>query len=182
MVKLKYSDDDRQYLQMMQDNIARMANNSSNCKNWLVTIVAGLLAISCGIQALNGWIILAVFPTITFWYLDVYYLHMERKMRNRELDFIIKAKALANDLRNDDMIALYNAALYNFSPLKKDKISSEEADLGFVETKGQFFSKSERNFYLSVIIVIIIITVILNWDCIGDFLSSLFQNCRTQNS
>ena len=44
MEKLRYSEDDRQYLQMMQDNITRMAANSSNCKSWLVTIVAAFPA------------------------------------------------------------------------------------------------------------------------------------------
>lgn len=27
-----YNEDDRQYLQMMQENISRMASNSANCK------------------------------------------------------------------------------------------------------------------------------------------------------
>lgn len=38
-----YNDDDRLYLQMMQENIARMAGNSANCKTWLVTLVAAML-------------------------------------------------------------------------------------------------------------------------------------------
>ena len=56
-----YSNDDRQYLQMMQDNITRLANNSANCKTWMVTLVAGICAIGCSISTLNGWILLAIF-------------------------------------------------------------------------------------------------------------------------
>ena len=38
-----YETQDLQYLQMMQENITRMAGNSTNAKTWLVTIVTGFL-------------------------------------------------------------------------------------------------------------------------------------------
>ena len=179
--KIVYNEDGRLYLQMMQSNISRMAANSSNCKNWLIIIVSSFFAISCGINALNGWMILAIFPTIVFWNLDVYYLHLERKMRNRELDFILKAKALADDLQNDVKIALYNAALYNFVPLTKDSLSDEENALGFVRTNDRWFSESEGTFYLWVLGAIFVITVILNWDCIYSALSWICSLCKIRN-
>ena len=40
-----YDAEDLQYLQMMQENITRMAGNSANAKTWLVTIVTGLVAV-----------------------------------------------------------------------------------------------------------------------------------------
>lgn len=42
-----YETQDLQYLQMMQENITRMAGNSANAKTWLVTIVTGFFAIGC---------------------------------------------------------------------------------------------------------------------------------------
>lgn len=36
---VNYDTQDLQYLQMMQENIARMAGNSANAKTWLVTIL-----------------------------------------------------------------------------------------------------------------------------------------------
>ena len=171
MERINYSDDDRQYLQMMQENIARMASNSSNCKGWLVTLVAGFLAVGCGIKDLNGWIILAVLPTLAFWYLDVFYLHLERKMRNRELDFIIKAKLLAEDAENNANIALYNDALYNFAPLTKENLTAEDKIHGFIKTNDRWFSESERPFYLCVLGAILVITIILNWNFICSVLS-----------
>lgn len=39
----KYDTQDLQYLQMMQENITRMAGNSANAKTWLITIVTGFL-------------------------------------------------------------------------------------------------------------------------------------------
>lgn len=151
-----YSNDDRQYLQMMQDNIARMANNSANCKTWMVTLVAGLCAIGCSISKLNGWIFLTIIPVVVFWYLDTFYLNLERKMRNRELDFIHKMK-------NDYGFDAYKNALYNFSPLTLENLSEEEKNNGFVDTSDRAFSMSIFPFYFMMIVAIIIITIVLNW-------------------
>ena len=153
-----YSDDDRQYLQLMQDNIVRMANNSANCKNWMITLSAGFLALSCSINELNGWLILAIVPVFVFWYLDTLYLEMERKMRNRELDFIIKAKSGDFDA--------YKAALYNFAPLEKKNISEDEKEQGFVLTNDRTFSKSVQPLYLCFILLIVAVEAILNFQTI----------------
>lgn len=159
-----FSNDDRQYLQMMQDNITRMANNSANCKTWMVTLVAGLCAIGCSISALNGWIIIAIIPVIVFWYLDTFYLNLERKMRNRELDFILKMK---NDYGSKE----YTDALYNFSPLSLEILSEKHTEDGFVKTSDRAFSKSIFPFYFSMIVAILIITIVLNWPFIISILS-----------
>lgn len=159
MAENLYSDDDRQYLQMMQENITRMASNSSNCKNWMVTLVAGFCAISCSIQELNGWIILAIAPVIVFWYLDTFYLHLERKMRNRQLDFIIKMRT---SYRSDE----YKKALYNFAPMKMEELTEDQKAQGFVLTNDRAFSESIKNFYMWFIGVIIAISIILNLSMI----------------
>ena len=46
---VNYEAQDLQYLQMMQENITRMAGNSANAKTWLVIIVAVFFAIGCSI-------------------------------------------------------------------------------------------------------------------------------------
>lgn len=153
-----YNDDDRQYLQMMQDNICRMANNSANCKTWMVTIVTGILAIGCKIEFLNGWICLALVPIVVFWYLDSFYLSLERKMRNRQREFI------NNFLdENHDSIA-YRKALYNF--LLEEQIADDKS-LGLKSTKNLAFSTSIYPFYLSLFFIVFAIIVILNWDFLG---------------
>ena len=159
-----YCNDDRQYLQMMQDNIARMANNSANCKTWMVTLVAGLCAIGCSISTLNGWILLAIIPVFVFWYLDTLYLNLERKMRNRELDFILKMK---NNYGSD----AYKDALYNFSPLPLENLSDEQKRNGFVDTSDRAFSKSIFPFYFMMIVAIVIFTIVLNWSFVSNFFS-----------
>ena len=73
---LNYDAQDLQYLQMMQENITRMAGNSANAKTWLVTIVTGFFAIGCSIKDLDWWLLLAIIPIIVFWYIDAYYLRL----------------------------------------------------------------------------------------------------------
>ena len=151
MREVTYNEDDRQYLQMMQGNIERMAGNSSNCKTWLVTIVAGFLAIGCGVDALNGWLFLSVMPIFVFWYLDSYYLKLERGMRNRQRYFI-------NNYRSDD---IYSKALYDFKTLEQEQ---DDKDNGYKSTEGVMWTTSEYPFYLGLFLVVLIIMAVLNWD------------------
>jgi hypothetical protein len=155
-----YNDDIRQYLQMMQDNIERMASNSANCKTWMVTILSALMAIQCTIHDLNGWLLLGLLPIVLFWYMDVYYLHLERGMRNRETEFL-------NGIRNGNMENLKDT-LYNFVPymIKKKDLTEEQIKDGLVATNDRWFTKSILPFYGMALIAVFIITVILNWTLI----------------
>lgn len=158
MRDLMYNEDDRQYLQMMQSNIERMANNSANCKAWLTTIVAGFLAIGCSVTALNGWIILALLPIFMFWYLDGYYLSLERGIRNRERFFLNEYGKEGFD---------YEKALYDFSTLDKDE---DDRDNGYKQTEGCWWTDSVQYFYGIFCLVVIIISVALNWAKISGHL------------
>ena len=157
-----YNEEDCQYLQMMQEIITRMASNSANCKNWMITLVAGMLAVSCSINELNGWILISLFPIFTFWYLDTFYLELERKMRNRQLDFVLKTRQSDTSGKKK--------ALFCFAPLEKDKITSEERAQGFVVTNDRAFSKSIAPFYGSIIFVVVIISVVLNYEAIASLI------------
>lgn len=162
-----YNDDEQQYLQMMQGNIERMASNSANCKTWLVTIVAGFLAIGCGVEKLNGWIFLAAIPVLVFWYLDTFYLNLERGMRNRQRDFLNKANETGKS---------YSNALYNFSPLMVEK---DDKDKGFKSTKNRVFSRSIAPLYVSLLIVIALIALVLNWERCLSTVQARTVKCTT---
>jgi hypothetical protein len=130
----------------------------------MVMLMSGFLALGCSINDLNGWIWIAIIPVIIFWYLDSYYLEMERKMRNRELDFIIKAKG-------KDDIEAYNKALYNFKPLSMNSISHEQEIQGFVITNNRWYTSSIIPLYGGTIMIIIVLTVIINFDSILKLLN-----------
>lgn len=65
---------------MIQSVINRMANNSFLLKGWCVTIVSGLFAFASKDQDSN-FVYIVYFPVIMFWFLDAYFLLVERKYR-----------------------------------------------------------------------------------------------------
>ena len=173
MMENMYNDDDRQYLQMMQENINRMSCNSSNCKAWLITIVAAMLAVGCNITDLHWWLLLTIAPILIFWYLDSFYLSLERGMRNRQREFLNKAREYyahsveTDEMKREKLLKDYQEALYNFTP-KMD----EDNDLskGFVSTMDRKFSKSILPVYGTLLIIVCFITAIVNWSSIKSFL------------
>lgn len=77
------------HLSFLQGNIARMANNSSSAKAWCITVVSAMLAFSAEKQS-SEFILVAIFPTILFCFLDVYYLALERSFRSAYTTFVGK--------------------------------------------------------------------------------------------
>lgn len=149
-----YSDDGRQYLQMMQDNIARMASNSANCKSWLMALISALFAIGASIDALQGWIFFTVVPVIMFWWLDAYYLKLERGMRNRQKLFI---NIVSNSTSTEDE---YVAALFDFRTFNLDK---PDKQAGLVSTKRVAWTESILPFYVPVLIVVLVISTLITF-------------------
>ncbi len=143
-----YNDDERLYLQMMQEDINRMAMNSANTKTWLVTLVAAILAIGCSMEDVHYWLLLALVPILALWYLDAYYLKLEREFRNREQNYINLKRTGASSRELND-------ALYDFSPLPK---KTDDAKNNFVETKCQLFKKAVCPIYFIMCLAIIIVT------------------------
>ncbi|MGC2698089.1 MAG: hypothetical protein WA738_20060 [Candidatus Angelobacter sp.] len=67
-------------MKMIQAVINRLAQNSSQAKNWSVAVVTAILAFSSrSAQAISCS--LALFPALCFWILDAYYLRQERLFR-----------------------------------------------------------------------------------------------------
>ena len=161
-----FNDDDRLYLEMMQGNVERMAGNSANCKAWMVTIVSALMTLQCSIDTLKGWILLGVLPILLFWYLDVYYLHLERGMRNRETAFL-------NLFRRNNLKG-YEEALYNFEPymIKKKYLTKEKKQQGLKATNDRWFSTSIILFYGISFIAVVVISVFLNRITISEWFVS----------
>ena len=150
MAKHKFTEeDDRQYISLLQENINRMASNSANCKTWLVTILAALLAIQVSLQELQGILWVALIPAILFYVLDSYYLGLERRFIRIEGNFV------EHERHDEDLSAL----LYNFDT--KTIMSDRKA------TWQAMGSTSTWPFY---IIVIFIIVVIYAWPYISSLI------------
>lgn len=68
------------YIEMIEGVIERMGNNSFQLKGWAVTLVA--LVGSFSAQGSDKrFFLIAFIPLFAFWFLDSYYLQMERKYK-----------------------------------------------------------------------------------------------------
>ncbi len=80
------------HLEIMQDVIGRMAENSRSCKVWCVTLVAATLVLIARTGEANHALI-ALAPAVLFYVLDAYYLMLEKRFRTSYDDFVDKAHA-----------------------------------------------------------------------------------------
>lgn len=78
--KSQFTDEQIKHLEFIQDAISRMNSNSFQMKSWVLVIVTALLG-SFANTGNKNFVLLAIFPTIIFWFLDTYYLQLERKFR-----------------------------------------------------------------------------------------------------
>lgn len=81
--------DQLKYLDILQNTITRMAENSAKIKNWFIISTGGLLSIffTQDIQDENLlWV--AVIITILFYFSDTFYLMLEKSFRKKFENFI----------------------------------------------------------------------------------------------
>lgn len=136
-----YMEADRiKHLEFLQDNIQRMNQCSFQMKGWTITIVAALIAVYVAqmqIAINNGEriLLIAILPTIMFWFLDSFYLSKERNLITT-YNIVAGVKDVGIEVKT-----------FEISP-----------ELG--EFKANFWSvmisPSERRFYLSVIVILLL--------------------------
>ena len=85
-------EDHRLYISLIQENINRMANNCASCKTWLVTLVAGLMAVQATISEIRSILWIAIVPIALLYLLDSYYLGIEKRLIKLEQNFVQKLK------------------------------------------------------------------------------------------
>ena len=68
------------HLEMIEGVIERMGNNSFQLKGWAVTLVA-LVGAFAAQGSDKRFFLLAFIPLFSFWFLDSFYLQMERKYK-----------------------------------------------------------------------------------------------------
>lgn len=103
-----------EYLCMVQEAISRMSTTSGILKGFSATVITGIAAIS--FTEVNKWILLlSVFPVVSFFALDVYYLKLERKFRylfdlirtdKKEIDFSMDTRIGKDKIKEAKVRAL----------------------------------------------------------------------------
>lgn len=132
-----------QYISLLQDNINRMASNSSNCKTWLVTLIAAVCAVQVSSSDFHQYLWIAYIPTGLFFFLDCFYLGIERRFRKVE-KYAVEKMISANFKAAD---------LFKFNLPKGHKDYHNQIML----TLGGIISWSTTPFYAVVVIVIVVL-------------------------
>lgn len=139
-------DEQIKHLEFIQNVITRMNANSFQLKGWSITITAALLALYASNQNVT-FIVVAIFPTTIFWFLDTYYLQQERQFRG-----IYNDVAELTDESKRISIRLFEMPLQKYQ--KKLDIK-----YGFWNV---FFSKTLCLFYVPQIVLLCIGSIILS--------------------
>lgn len=132
-------EDKIRYIELIQNIINRLANNSFLLKGWVITLLVAIFSLSNKIMK-NFNFIIYIF-ILLFWILDSYYLYQERLYRNLYNQVI--------EIRDE------NNSLFS---LKIDKKRNEKIILFF----KSFFSFTEVTFYLLLLLIIFFILKELN--------------------
>lgn len=76
------------HIDMLQEIINRMSQNSARCKSWVIPIVSAFLALSME----KGIVPTATLytPIVMFYLLDCFYLGHERRFRDKQIEFVLK--------------------------------------------------------------------------------------------
>ena len=105
----EYTEERRQHLAFIQDVITRMNSNSFSLKGLMITIVAALVAFTVNDDNRDTAVFnlaIALLLVLIFWFLDAYYLKMERQYRML-YDDAVKDKAELYKMKADDYYVCY---------------------------------------------------------------------------
>lgn len=122
-------------IDLTQDIIKRMANNSFLIKGWTITLVVGTFLFKSEKMYYGG--LIALLPLFGFWALDAFFLRTEKKYR-KLYNWIIKNRMSSQDL------------LYDLNPQRFENDVEKLNKIAWSDTL--------RWFYGSVFLTIILIT------------------------
>lgn len=98
------------HLELIQEIVKRMNQNSFQLKGWMITIVSALLALFASSKNVI-YIFVAGLPVFIFWFLDAYYLQQERKFRGLYKDIVDDERSIKPFSMSLDK---YEKGEYNF--------------------------------------------------------------------
>lgn len=126
-----FSEEKRQYLAFLQETINRMAHNSASLKQWLIPILA--LCFGTELSSTNKMPGIAELSLIIiFWFLDAYYLMLEKSFRKT-----------FNEAVED------KTKLYDMRPAQSER--------GFIKWLSSMKTMATWPFYLGLLILTIIL-------------------------
>jgi hypothetical protein len=128
------------YLNILQQLISRMATNSTTCKTWCVTLVSAVVVVVAD-KGKPSLVWVPIIPIVLFFFLDSYYLGLERQFRALYENFIRK-------LQKDD--GRIGQEVFVINP-----------GFGLDDAARAFFSISTWPFYSLQLVMLIIINSLI---------------------
>lgn len=164
----EFDEAERHFIGLLHDTINRMANNSANCKNWFMAVVAAIIAYVANNPESADVLWVLLFIDLLFYGLDSYYLQLEKNFRDIESNFV---QALKDDSTKDR--TMVDTLLYNFNyNIVKNGGPKKEKNIC-----KALKSPSTWLFYSSFFILIIIVYCCIV-DCnIINWIASLSDCC-----
>ncbi len=111
------------HLEFIQASISRMSGNLFLLKGWSITLIAALFALAAK-DTNQAYIVVAYFPLFIFWFLDGYFLSMERRFRSlyehvrqlkeEEIDFSMNTEPYKSDPQNQLISTLFSRTLFPY--------------------------------------------------------------------
>ena len=165
---IDFTETDRHFIDLLQNTINRMANNSANCKNWFMAVVAAVIAFVANNPESANVLLVLLFVDLLFYCLDSYYLQLEKDFRDIECNFVKALNDSTSDRTQINMLLLYN---FNYSLVINDSKKKEKNIYKALK------SPSTWPFYSSFFILIIIVYCCIA-DCnIINWIASLNDSC-----
>ena len=114
------------HLEMIQNIITRLANNSFSLKGWTVIFIAAVLGFAIK-ESDSNYIPLVLFPTFAFWGLDGYYLRREklfralydkiRKLDEQDINFEMDTSSMENEVGSWGSVCFSRTILGFYGPI-----------------------------------------------------------------
>ena len=138
-------------IDLIQSCISRMAHNSFLVKGWTISLIAVVLALGDKITNLTYLCLILLVPVWSFWYLDAFFLHTEKKYRKMYEWVLANRKVGKTDF------------LYDLNPNRFSK------DVDTI--KQVMFSITLKRFYAMPLIIIVLILLSKSLPVLFDSLS-----------
>lgn len=163
----EFTETDRHFIGLLHDTINRMANNSANCKNWFMAVVAAVIAFVANNPESADVLWVLVLIDLLFYGLDSYYLQLEKNFRDIECNFVQALKYSTEDRTMVDTL-LYN---FNYSMVTNEDAKKEKNMYKALKSPSTWL-------FYSFFIVLIVIVYCCIVDCdVINWITSLNDCC-----
>lgn len=153
-------------IDLIQECIKRMANNSFLLKGWTISLVAVVLALSE--KNVNPYFLglVVLVPLISFWYLDAFFLYTE-KLYRKMYEWVITERPKSN---NEKMYDLNPHRFKNELKVKKWNKKTQQMEDKKETICTVMWSVTLRCFYFipTILVILVLLALLLSkcrWFC-----------------